>query len=475
MFMAFIRAANGFFWGSVVLWILLGTGLFFTIRLALPQVRHFGQMFRHMKNSLKRQEEGVSSFGALCTAIGGQVGTGNLAGVATAIASGGPGAIFWMWITAILGMPLIFAEAILGQLFRVKNNDGTYSGGPAFYMEKGLGQKWMSVLFSIAIIVGVGFIITMVQANSIAAGFRGVSSVKELYVGLGLLAVSGMVVFGGIKRISNVAKVVVPVMALIYLVVALFLVLTHLSEIPAVFTLIFKSAFSGKAVAGGILGHTVRQAFRFGVARGLFSNEAGQGTTPNVHAAANAKHPAGQGMAAMMGVFIDTLVICTATAVIILLSGSLESGKTGIELTQLAMKASLGSFGPMFIFLAILFFAWTSLLADIYYGEVNIQYLFPGNQTVVTIYRVIACAVIPIGAMVAVPTVWELADFCNALMIPLNLVALLALSGLVVKVMKDYESQLAAGIDVPVWDYNTTVEQVRSGQFGSAIAEKTSK
>lgn len=472
MFMAFIRAANGFFWGSVVLWILLGTGLFYTVRLALPQVRHFFQMFRHMKGSFGNQEEGVSSFGALCTAIGGQVGTGNLAGVATAIASGGPGAIFWMWITAILGMPLIFGEAILGQLFRVKNDDGTYTGGPAFYMEKGLGQKWMSVVFSIAIIIGVGFIITMVQANSIAAGFRGVSNIKELYVGLGLLAVSSLVVFGGIKRIAHVARIVVPVMAIIYLIVALFLVLTHLGQVPAIISLIFKSAFSGKAVAGGVLGHTVRQAFRFGVARGLFSNEAGQGTTPNAHAAANAKHPAGQGMAAMMGVFIDTLVVCSSTAVIILLSGSLETGKTGIELTQLAMKASLGNFGPMFIFMAILFFAWTSLLADIYYGEANIQYLFPGNRTILTVYRVLACAVIPIGAMVAVPTVWELADFCNALMIPLNLVALLGLSGLVVKVMKDYERQLAEGVKVPVWDYSTTVEQVRSGQFGKKATEK---
>ncbi|SMG51265.1 alanine/glycine:cation symporter family protein [Dethiosulfovibrio salsuginis] len=448
-----VSAANGILWGKLMVWLLLGTGIFYSIRLGLPQIRHFGHMFKVMFSGRTSAEGGITPFQALCTGLAAQVGTGNLAGVATALVSGGPGAIFWMWITALVGMATIFGEATLAQVFRVKSEDGTYRGGPAYYLEKGLGQKWMGVLFAFSIIVAMAFIFNAVQCNSIAAGLRGAFNLNEVYVAGATIVMTALVIFGGLRRIAHVAEIVVPLMAGLYILGSLVVVVTHISEIPAVFSLIFKSAFGAKQVAGGVLGHTVAMAFRYGVSRGLFSNEAGMGSTPNAHATADVKHPARQGFTAMLGVFVDTILICTATAAIILLSGTLDSGKTGVELTQIAIGATLGAWGPTFIAVALMFFAWTSILGNYYYGESNLMYIFPNcGKGGLAIYRVMVLGMLMFGATSSVPFVWELADFFNGIMALLNLIGILLLSGIVVKMMDDYESQIKSGIDDPVID-----------------------
>ncbi len=452
--MDLVSSANGVLWGKVMVWLLLGTGVFYTLRLRFPQVRHFGHMFKVTLRGRKSQEGGISSFQALCTGLAAQVGTGNLAGVATALVSGGPGAIFWMWLTAVLGMATICGEAILAQLFRVKDQDGTYRGGPAYYLEKGLGQRWMGMLFAVSIIVAMGFIFNAVQSNSIAAGLRGAFGMRELPVAAVLMAVTAVVIFGGLKRIAHVAEVVVPVMAIAYIAISLYITLTHISLLPSIISMIFQGAFGAKQVAGGVLGHTVAQAFRYGVARGLFSNEAGMGSTPNAHATAEVRHPARQGFVAMMGVFVDTLLVCSATATIILVSGQLGSGATGIELTQLAIRSAVGSWGPYFIAAALLFFSWTSILGNYYYGESNLKYLFPNCGTLgLGAYRVIVLGMLLFGATSSVPLVWELADFFNGIMALLNLVGIILLSNLAVRAMNDYESKLKSDPD-PSYDGN---------------------
>lgn len=450
MLMDLVKFANGVLWGKFMTWLLLGTGIFYTFRLGLPQIRHFGHIFKVLFGSRKSESGGITSFQALCTGLAAQVGTGNIAGVATALASGGPGAVFWMWLTAVLGMATIFGEAVLAQLFKVKNNDGTYRGGPAYYLEKGLGQRWMGILFAISIIIAMPFVLNAVQCNSIVAGVRGAffSDVKggniELYLGIAVAAVTAAVIFGGLKRIAHVAEITVPFMAAIYVVIAVVVVAMNIHEIPAIIADIFKSAFGVKQVAGGVLGHTVAKAFRYGMARGLFSNEAGMGSTPNAHATADVKHPARQGFIAMLGVFTDTIVICTVTAAIILISGQLGSGETGVELTQMSLQAILGGWSSVFIAIALTFFAWTSILGNYYYGESNLMYLFPNAQkgAVLLIYRIAVLGMIVFGAISSVPLVWELADFFNGVMALLNLVGVLLLSGMVVEVLKDYERQM---------------------------------
>jgi AGCS family alanine or glycine:cation symporter len=404
-------------------------------------------MFKVTLGGRKKSEHGgITSFQALCTGLAAQVGTGNLAGVATALVSGGPGAIFWMWITALVGMATIMAEAILAQVFRVDNGDGTFRGGPAYYIEKGLGQKWMSVLFSVCIIISMAFIFNAVQCNSIAAGVYGGLGLDKRAVAVVVIILTALVIFGGLRRIARVAEIIVPLMASVYILTALYVVLTNISQVPSVIELIIENAFGIRQAAGGVLGHTVARAFRYGVARGLFSNEAGMGSTPNANATAEVAHPARQGFVAMMGVFVDTIVVCTATAAIILLSGELESGKTGIELTQIAVKASIGNFGTLLIMFAIFFFAWSSILANYYYGESNIGYLFPNiGKNGMAVYRIIVLCMLYFGAVGDVPLVWEMADFFNGIMALINLVAILLLSGITCKVFTDYNNRRGTG------------------------------
>ena len=377
--MEIIKAVNGIFWGWLIAGLLLSCGIFYTIRLGVPQVRYFTRLVPNLWKA-SRDATGVSAFGALCSAIGSEVGAGSLVGVATALASGGPGAIFWMWVTAVLGMPIMFGEAVLAQMFRVRNEDGTtFRGGPAYYMRRGLNAHVLPILFSVSVILGNGVVYCMVQSNSIAGSFSGQAALPPLGVGAVLVILTALVIFGGIKRLSTVASYVVPFMAFAYIILALIVLVTHAEWIADMLRLIFDSAFGIQQAAGGALGYTVQEAFRYGVARGLFSNDAGAGTTPSMHAAANVKHPVNQGLSGMLGVFVTTIIVCSCTAFCILLSGALNGDLKGIQLTQAAFSASFGDLGYWLVAAAMFLFGYTTLLANMYYGEVNTRYLFPDN------------------------------------------------------------------------------------------------
>ena len=460
--MEIIKAINGVFWGWLIAGILLSCGIFYTIRLGFPQVRYFTQLVPNLWKA-SRDSSGVSAFGALCSAIGSEVGAGSLVGVATALASGGPGAIFWMWITAILGMPIMFGEAVLAQIFRVKNEDGTtFRGGPAYYMRRGLNAKVLPVRFSISVILGNGVVYCMVQSNSIAGSFSGQAALPPLAIGAVLVMLVGLVIFGGIKRLSTVASYIVPFMAFAYIILALIVLVTHAEWIADMLRLIIESAFGVQQAAGGVLGYTVQEAFRYGVARGLFSNDAGAGTTPSMHAAANVKHPVNQGLSGMLGVFVTTIIVCSCTAFCILLSGALNGQLTGIQLTQAAFSSSFGDLGYWLVAAAMFLFGYTTLLANMYYGEVNTRYLFPDKKYAVTAYRIFALCLILFGSIVPVVSMWEFADLFGALMVLFNVIALFRLSKYVAFALTDSQEQKKVS-DTPMWDYDADIiERYRS-------------
>ncbi|SUC40150.1 sodium:alanine symporter [Proteus mirabilis] len=377
-----INFANNILWGYVLIYLLLGVGIYFTIRTGFIQIRHFGHMFSILKNSHKSDKSGISSFQALCTSLAARVGTGNLTGVAIALTAGGPGAIFWMWVVAIIGMATSLIESTLAQLYKTKDDEGNYRGGPAYYMTKGLNMRWMGVLFAIFLIIAFGLVFNAVQANSIAQAAASAFNFDPLYVGIGLVVMSGFIIFGGLRWIARVAELVVPIMAIAYLLLAFWVVADHFERLPEVFMLIFKSAFGLQEAAAGAIGYGISQAMTQGIQRGLFSNEAGMGSAPNAAASATPypPHPASQGYIQMLGVFMDTLVICSATAVIILSSGVLDNyqdGINGIQLTQLALSSTVGGWGSTFIAVAIFFFAFTSIIANYAYAESNMIFFRP--------------------------------------------------------------------------------------------------
>lgn len=455
--MEVIKSLNGIFWGWLVAGILLSTGIYFTIRLFVPQLRYFGKLVPNLLLSM-RSTGNVTGFGALCAALGGQVGAGSLVGVATALASGGPGALFWMWVTALLGMPISFVEAVLGQLFREKNADGTYRGGPAYYMEKGLGNRTLAICFSISVIIGIGFFYAMIQSNSITAAFTGMVDVNPLYPGLVLVALVALIIFGGVKRIADVSTYLVPFMALAYIAISIVIVIANIAKLPEVFSLIMNAAFTTEAAAGGAIGFTIKEAFRYGIARGLFSNDAGNGTAPSMHASAVVKHPVNQGLAAMLGTFMTTIIICSCTGFCILFTGALGTGTTGIVLTQNTFSLGMGSsIGHIIVFLAMFLFGFTTLLADIYYGEVNLQWFTRDNRTLVQVFRCICCVLVVVGAVIPVTHLWELVDLAAAFLVFFNVIALWGLARYAVYILKDYERQKKNGIAEPEWDYERSI------------------
>ena len=463
----FIDAGNQFMWGSLLIWLLLGAGLLFTLMSGFIQLRHFAHTFGVMKRSFRREHGGISSFEAYCTSLGARVGTGNLAGVAVALELGGPGAVFWMWVTAMLGMATSFFESTLAQLFKVPNGDGSYRGGPAFYMQYGLGRRWMGVLFSVFLIIAYPIAFNGVQSNSMAVAVEQVTGIDPGWTGLLSAVVVGLVIFGGIRRIARVAEIVVPFMAVAYLGVALWLVFAHLDRMPQVLRLVIDSAFGIGQAAGGVLGYGIAQALMNGVRRGLFSNEAGAGSAPIAAATADVRHPATQGYVQMLGVFTDTIVICSCTAAIILVSGQFEAGTgvTGMALTQLAMSALVGDWGASFMAVALLFFAFTSILANTYYGETSLAFIHD-DKRLLTVFRWIVLGGIIAGSQLNLPLVWAMADLSMAFMTVVNLVAVLALSGLVIKVMRDYNAQLALRIE-PVFEVSKYPEIARRLVKGS--------
>lgn len=441
---ALVAKANGFIWGLYCLIPLLcGTGLYFTLRLNFVQIRKFGLAVKNTFGEVtlfgeRAGKEGMSSFQALATAVAAQVGTGNLAGAATAIAIGGPGAIFWMWIAAFFGMATIFAEAVLAQTYKGKDEtSGSVVGGPAFYISKGLGNKWLAGFFSIALIIALGFIGNMVQSNSVADAFNNAFGFNKLLVGAVLAALGGFVFFGGLGRIAAFTEKMVPIMAVLYLLGGLYVLIMNASHILPAFKMIFVGAFNPAAATGGLIGATMKEAMRYGVARGLFSNEAGMGSTPHAHAVAKVKHPADQGFVAIMGVFVDTFLVLNMTAFVIFVTGAIDGKTTGIALTQKAFTVGLGSFGLPFVAICMFFFAFSTVIAWYFFGEQNIKYLFGVKG--LTPYRLIVMCFVFLGSALKLELVWELADFFNGIMVFPNLIALIGLSKVVATSLKSFD------------------------------------
>lgn len=446
-----VLAIQGVLADKVLIVALVGTGIWFSFNLGFIQVRGFGEGWKRTFGGLfsksdKADKDGMSSFQALATAIAAQVGTGNLAGAATAIAMGGPGAIFWMWLSAFLGMATIYAEALMAQKYKQVGDDGTVTGGPVYYIRaafKGGFGKALAGIFAVLIIFALGFMGNAVQSNSIGDAFGTAFGVNPWIVGIIIAAISLFVFIGGITRIASLTEKIVPIMAGFYIVGALVVIIANGQNIPKAFHDIFVGAFNPQAVGGGVLGWTVQKAMARGVGRGLFSNEAGMGSTPHAHAVAKVDHPCEQGFVAMMGVFIDTFVVLTLTALVILTSGMVGqtdpltgAAFTGTALTQAGFSSVFGKFGEVFIAICMFFFAFSTIIGWYFFGEANIKYLFGAKA--VKVYAVLVCACIIAGSAVHVDLVWNMADCFNSAMVIPNVIGLLALSGMVKKVHKDY-------------------------------------
>lgn len=471
--MELLNKVNDFLWGSFIAYLLLGVGVFYTIRLGIPQLRHFGHAVKCMKKNLKGKDGDISGFSTLCAAVGGQVGTGSLVGVASALAAGGPGAIFWMWVTALLGMVITFAETVLGQLFREKIEDGTYRGGPAYYIEKGLKNKALAMIMAICYIFAVGLFIASIQTNSIATSFTGVVDIHPIIPGIGVVLLTAAVIVGGVKRLVDFSTFIVPFMALAFIAITLFIVLTNISQLPTVLTQIFESAFTGHAVIGGAIGHTVMEAFRHGIARGLFSNDAGNGVAGMMHAAADVKHPIEQSFLAMLGTFITTIIICSCTAFALLMTDVLGTGLTGINLLQEAFFVALGSAGKWIVFGAMFLFGFTTLLADVFYGETNIRYVFKKNATpFIWFYRAVAAIVLIFSSVVPLTTIWASVDFMLAIIVFINVFALFGLFKYVRYAYKNYMSQLKNGVEEPKWNKELDVTKINLSDIDEATLKK---
>ncbi|WP_342631682.1 sodium:alanine symporter family protein [Marinobacter alkaliphilus] len=446
---AIVDFLNSILWGYVLVYGLLAVGVFFTIRLGFLQFVNFGEMVRAIRGSRESDVHGISPFQALCTSLASRVGTGNLAGVAVALYLGGAGAIFWMWMVALVGMATGYAESTLAQLYKVRDGKGQYRGGPAVYIAKGLKAPWAAAIFAVCLIISFGLVFNAVQANSIADAMEGAFGAPKLGVGVVIAALAGIVIFGGLRKIVRFAEFVVPFMAGAYVLLALGVMAMNITEVPGILTMIVKSAFGLEEAAGGAAG-SVTAAMLNGIKRGLFSNEAGMGSAPNIAATATPAphHPSSQGLVQAFGVFVDTIIICTATAVMILLAGVLEpgSGITGTQLTQQAMEVHLGEFGGYFIAVAILFFAFTSIVANYTYAENALIYLKGGSTLGLTLLRLAALAMVIWGGYEAVVTVFNAADASMGLMAAINLVAIVLLSGTVAKLTKDYLAQRKEGM-----------------------------
>ena len=446
-----VGAVNTVLWDYALLFLLVATGIFFTVRLGFIQLRKFGEGMRRLFGGFSMKgaragKEGMSSFQALTTAIAAQVGTGNITGCATALYSGGPGAIFWMWLSAFFGMATIYSEAVLAQRFRTTDADGHVTGGPLYYIRaafRGKFGKFLSGFFAIAIILALGFMGNMVQSNSIGDAFHTAFGIPKLVVGVVVAVIAAFIFLGGVRRIASFTEKIVPIMAFFYIVGCIIILCINHETLLSALRSIFVCAFDPQAVFGGALGLSVREAMRYGVARGLFSNEAGMGSTPHAHAMAKVEKPQDQGIIAMMGVFIDTFVVLTLTALVIISSGMLQPVNgplQGTALAQAAFNAAFGSFGNAFVAICMLFFAFSTIIGWYFFGEVNVKALF-GKGTA-KLYAVIVVVFIVVGSTLKVDLVWSLSDMFNGLMVLPNLIGLLALSGLVVKITRGSGDQL---------------------------------
>ena len=451
-----ISGINDLLWSYVLIIMLLGCAFRFTFKTRFVQFRMFREMIRVLGDSANKAHEGekhISSFQAFAVSLASRVGTGNLAGVATAIAVGGPGAVFWMWIIALLGSASAFVESTLAQLYKRKGKE-SFIGGPAYYMRYGLGLNWMGILFAILISVTFGFAFNSVQSNTICAAMQGSFGFDPRIVGAVLTVLTLAIIFGGIQRIAKVSSVIVPVMALGYVALASGIVLFNITELPAVIKLIVSSAFGWEQAAGGTIGAALMQ----GIKRGLFSNEAGMGSAPNVAATASVTHPVKQGLIQTLGVFTDTLLICTCTAFIILFSGApLDGSVNGVQLTQHALTLEVGKAGGIFVAVAIFLFAFSSIIGNYYYGEANIRFITP-KKSVHYIYRLAVGGMVMFGALASLELAWSLADITMAFMTICNLFAISLLSKQAFLLLHDYIAQKRSGIKSPVFDKNKLPE-----------------
>ena len=455
-----VAIVNGFLWNYALLILLCGTGIYFTIRLKFVQIAKFKDGWNRTFGSISLRgeaagKEGMSSFQSLATAVAAQVGTGNLAGAATALIAGGPGAIFWMWVSAFFGMATIFVEASLGQQYKTVTESGNAIGGPAYYIKaafKGAFGKFLAGLFAIFIILALGFMGNMVQSNSISGAFvNAFPQIKPIWIGIACALVAAFIFIGGLKRIASFAEKTVPIMALFYIIGSIIILIMNIRNLPSSIVLIFTSAFNPQAAIGGGLGIGIQQAMRYGVARGLFSNEAGMGSTPHAHALAKVKHPCEQGVVAMIGVFFDTFIVVTLTALVILSSDILQTQiypldavsaipetLKGVGLPQAAFSNGFGFFGVVFVAVCLLFFAFTTIIGWYFFGEQNVKYLF--GEKAAKVYAVLVVGFILLGSALKVDLVWDLADCFNGLMVIPNLLGILALSGVVGALFKEYNN-----------------------------------
>ena len=441
---------NNIVWGVPAIICVLGVGIFLTFRTQLVQFRKLGYALKIALGKLFTKSESAEGattpFQSLTTALAATVGTGNIAGVAGAIAIGGPGAVFWMWIVALFGGASSFAESTLAQVYKVRDRKGVYRGGPAYYMEKGLGQKWMGVLFAIVISVTYGVAFNSVQTNTIAQALQ-VYNIDSHIAGIALLILTIFVIFGGVTKVVKITQWLVPVMAVAYLFIVLVIMVINIDKLPGVLVQIVKSAFGLEQVGGGVIG--MGTSILLGIKRGMFTNEAGLGSTPNAAATADSTHPAKQGFIQTLGVYFDTCLVCTATAFLILLYPGVEYGAgklQGIQLTQAALTSQVGSIGTIFLIVAIFLFGYSSVIGNYYYGETNIQYLLP-KKWAVNVYRVIVCIFVYVGSVMDLNLVWGIADVSMGIMSLLNLIAIIGLSGVVYVVLKDYVKQHKQGKD----------------------------
>ena len=442
----FVSFVNNILWGDgqVLIVMLLVCGVWFTVKLGGVQLRHFGHMFALLRNSKTSNEEGISSFQALCTSLSARVGTGNLAGVAVAISLGGSGAIFWMWMIALLGMATGFAESVLGQLYKVKDENGEFRGGPAYYIKQGLNKTWLAVAFSLCLFFGYGFVFSAVQANTITDALNNAYAFKSEYVGIAIILLAALIVVGGLRGIARFAEFVVPFMGIGYVLVALTITFINITELPAMLLDIIKSAFGLQEAGAGALGAAIKN----GIQRGLYSNEAGSGSVPHAAASAapNPNHPVSQGYIQMLGVFLDTMILCTSTAFIILLAGGSSSEQMeGIRLTQDAMSSHLGDGGTDFVAAAISLFAFTSVVANYAYGESNLHMFKLDNRAGRAAYTIGYLGMIYWGAQAALPQVWAMADMALGLMTVINIIAIVWMTPTIVSISKDYFKKKDSG------------------------------
>lgn len=460
----FLTQINDFLWGYLLIGALVICGLWFTFKTKGVQFRMAGEMFRLLTDSatsgtddLQDKNEShkhISSFQAFAVSVATRVGTGNLAGVATAIAIGGPGAVFWMWVIALIGSATAFIESTLGQLFKQHEND-SFIGGPAYYILKGLHCRWMAYLFAILITLTFGLSYNSIQSNTICGAMNEAFGWSPLTVGIIISIVALIIVFGGIHRIANVSSVLVPIMAIGYFILTIVVIVMNYDLIPHVFKVIVGNAFGFEQSVGGAIGATIMN----GVKRGLFSNEAGEGSAPNVAATATVSHPVKQGLIQALGVFTDTLLVCSCTAFVILISGLYNTPElNGIALTQAALNSEIGSFGSIFIAIAIFLFAFSSIIGNYYYGEANIRFM-TSNKTILTVFRLFSAGVmVMFGALSTLEAVWNLGDLCMALLTACNLIAIIALGKYAFRLLDDYRRQKRNGIKEPTFHRSTLPE-----------------